>query len=76
MFVLTNHVFSVTEYDLKNGKMPCQQEYWIKNMAVKIPIYIYKPQQMKTVHEKFSLAKSFFDITVLPKNEFAINCSC
>ena len=27
MFVLTNHVFSITEYDLKNGKMPCQQEY-------------------------------------------------
>ena len=31
---------------------------------------------MKTVHEKFSLAKSFFDITVLPKDEFSINCSC
>ena len=33
-------VLSVSGYDLENGRMPCKQKCYIKNMAVKIPILI------------------------------------
>ena len=32
-----SQVLSVSEYDLKNGRMLCKQKYYIKNMAVRIP---------------------------------------
>ena len=33
-------VLSISGYDLENGRMLCKQKYWIKNMAIKIPILI------------------------------------
>ena len=30
---------SISKYDLENRRIPCQQKYWIENMAVKIPIF-------------------------------------
>ena len=33
-----DQVLSISEYDLENGRMPCNNKYWIKNMAVKIRI--------------------------------------
>ena len=35
-----DQVLSVSGYDLGNGRMACKQKYWIKNMAVKLPILI------------------------------------
>ena len=33
-----DQVLSVSEYDLGNERMPCKQKYWIKNVAVKVPV--------------------------------------
>ena len=33
-----DQVFSISGYDLGNRRMPCKQKYWIKDMAVKIPV--------------------------------------
>ena len=33
-------VDQVLSTDLENGRMPCKQKYWIKNIVVKIPIVI------------------------------------
>ena len=33
-------VLSISGYDLENGRKPYKQKYWIKNLAVKIPILI------------------------------------
>ena len=33
-------VLLISGYDLENGRMPCKQKYYIKNIAVEIPIVI------------------------------------
>ena len=35
-----DQVLSISGNDLENQSVPCKQKYWIKNMAVKIPILI------------------------------------
>ena len=35
-----DHRFSISGYNLKNGRMLCKQKHWIKNMVEKIPILI------------------------------------
>ena len=40
VFCSLDHMFSISEYDLENGRMLRQQKYWIKVTVVKIPILI------------------------------------
>ena len=35
-----DQLLSISGYDLENGRMPCKQQYWTKDSAVKIPILI------------------------------------
>ena len=39
LYFAVDHMLSISEYDLENRGMPCQQKYLIKN-EVKIPILI------------------------------------
>ena len=40
LYFAVDQVLSISEHHLENGRMPCNQKYWIKNMAVKILILI------------------------------------
>ena len=40
LLFVVGQVLSISGYDLENGRMPCKQKYWIKNMAIKIAILI------------------------------------
>ena len=40
LYFAVDLVLSFSEYDLENRRMPYQQKYWIKSMAVKIPVLV------------------------------------
>ena len=54
-------VLSISRCNLENGRMPCQQKFYIKNMAVAIPIFIF-----------FSAFVYFADL----KSSYFVSCLC
>ena len=41
LHLVFHQVLSISGYDLENGRMlRCKEKYWIKNIAIKIPILI------------------------------------